>query len=68
MRGTHGDTRMTLTQLYAYDRRRVGDTNGNNQAALPPLFVCIARGRACIRVPCDALMNPKQLDRLRIGR
>ena len=50
MRGTYKDTRMTLTQLYAQDRRRLGDTNGDNQAALPPFFVCIVRGLACIRL------------------
>jgi hypothetical protein len=46
-KGTYKDTRMTLTQLYAQDRRRLGDTNGDNQAALPPFFVCIAPGLAC---------------------
>jgi hypothetical protein len=43
MRVTHGDTRMILTELYAHDRRRVRDTNGNSQAGLPPFFVCIVR-------------------------
>jgi hypothetical protein len=39
MTGTYGDTRMTLTQLYAQDRQRVGDTNGNNQAGLACFLV-----------------------------
>jgi hypothetical protein len=46
MRGTYKDTRMTLTQLYSQGERRLGDTNGNNRAALPPFFVCIARSLA----------------------
>ncbi len=37
---------MTLTQLYAQGERGLGDTNGNNQAALPFFFVCIARSLA----------------------
>jgi hypothetical protein len=52
--------------------RRVGDTNGNNQAALPPFFVCIARGRACTvfnlaRRSCRRQGNGQQLKRVRIA-